>query len=56
VEYVNKLNKSVLASADISRYNDEKNRIIVIDTTESGYTFYENGVWNYTVALTGRTN
>lgn len=56
LDYLSKLNKDVLKKADISRYNDEKNKIIVIDTTESGYTFFENGVWNYTVALTGRVN
>ena len=55
-DYVSKLDKNVLMSADISRYNDEKDKIIVIDTTESGYTFFENGVWNYTVSLAGRTN
>ena len=50
-DYVKKLNKSVLLKADISRYNDEKNRIIIVDNTESSYTFYEKGTWNFTVGL-----
>ena len=51
LDYVNKLNKSVLRTADISRYNDEKDKIIVVDNTEASYSFYENGVWNYTVEI-----
>ena len=38
-------------TSDVTRYNDEDNRIIVVDNTGSSYVFYENGVWNYTVDI-----
>lgn len=56
LDYTKKLNKSVLLSADISRFSDDNKKIVVIDTTDSSYIFYENGVWNYTVDLMGTIN
>ena len=39
----------------IDRYNDEKKgKIIIVDSTESTYVFYENGAWNYKVDLMNR--
>ena len=56
LDYTKSLNKSVLLSADISRFSDDNKKIVVIDTTDSSYIFYENGVWNYTVDLMGTIN
>ena len=51
LEYVKKLDKSVLLSGEVKRYSDEKKKIILVDNTDSSYVFYEDGVWNYTVDL-----
>lgn len=54
-EYANSLNKNLLLKSDIKKYFVEEDginkRIVIIDTTDSSYTFIENGVWNYTVSI-----
>jgi hypothetical protein len=51
LKYVKSLDRKTLMTSDVTRYNDEDNRIIVVDNTGSSYVFYENGVWNYTVDI-----
>jgi len=53
VKYIKKLDKTVLLTSYVEKYSKENDRIIVIDNTQSSYIFYEQGVWNYKVYLTG---
>lgn len=55
VKFYKSIDKSLLLSSTIDRYNDEKKgKIIIVDSTESTYVFYENGAWNYKVDLMNR--
>lgn len=52
-KYTQELDRKSLLTADVSRYSADDDRIIIIDTTNVSYIFYENGVWNYTVRIMG---
>lgn len=53
LKYVKKLDKTVLLTSSVSKYNKDGDRIIVVDNTDSSYVFYEKGVWNYSVYING---
>ena len=55
-EFVKGIDKQSLITSDVSRYNEQDGKIIVVDNNESSIIFYENGVWNYQVYITGRIN
>lgn len=55
VKYYKSIDKSLLLTSTVDRYNDDrKGKIIIVDSTESTYVFYEDGVWNYKVDLMNR--
>lgn len=55
-EFVKTLDRQTLITSDVSRYSEQDGKIIVVDSNESSLIFYENGVWNYQVYITGRIN
>ena len=54
LEFTNKLDRKALITSDLSRYNEEDGKIILIDTNESSFVLFENGVWNFEVFISGR--
>ena len=54
LDFTKKLDRKALMSSDLSRYSEQDGKIILIDTNESSFVLYENGVWNYTVFISGR--
>ncbi len=54
IDYVNKLDKTLLMNSKVDRYAEDNNKFIIVDTTEASYVFYDKGVWNYEVDLSVR--
>jgi len=54
LKYTKNLDKEVMATGKVNRYRKDKRMIYVIDNYDMGYVFIENGVWNYTVYVSGR--
>lgn len=53
-EKVSKLDKNELLNYTIDRYSKTDDRIIIVDSNEYSFSFYEDGVNNYTVYINGK--
>ena len=54
LKYTKNIDNTVIATGKVNRYRKDKNKIYIIDNFDMGYVFTENGVWNYTVYISGR--